>query len=79
MQLGSYQIMKNGKLLTQIPIVSAKEVIHMDSSAKSKETRRISLNGSFWVASGILLIICGSFGLRQKRKQRRKTSVDALP
>jgi D-alanyl-D-alanine carboxypeptidase len=79
--IGSYQIMKNGELLTQIPIVSAKEVIHIDPSIDpssiSKETRRISSIWPFWVASGILLFAFGSFSLMQKRKQR-KTNVDAL-
>jgi D-alanyl-D-alanine carboxypeptidase len=75
--IGSLQIKKNGELLTQIPILSAKKVTHVDPSAISTGGHRSSSNWWIWVASGILLFAYGLFSFVQKRKQRN-ASINAI-
>lgn len=72
--IGAYQIKKNGELLTQIPIVSAKEVIRSEPPTISNGERRISSNWPFWAAAGLLPLIYGTFRLMKKRRQRKLVS-----
>lgn len=73
--IGNYQIKKNGELLTQIPIVSAKQVIHVDPAPITKEvSQSSSVNWPFWMVAGILLFALVSFSLTQKRKQQKLIS-----
>lgn len=73
--IGEYQIKKNGEILTQIPIISAKEVIHVDPAPITKEvSQSSSTNWPFWVVAGLLLFALGSFILMQKRKQQKLIS-----
>ncbi|MCY9670116.1 D-alanyl-D-alanine carboxypeptidase [Paenibacillus alginolyticus] len=70
--IGDYQIKKNGKLLSQIPIVSAKEVVHAEPSPINKEKSESSKSSSywpFWVAAVIVLFALGiylNFSRREK-------------
>ncbi|SDO12122.1 D-alanyl-D-alanine carboxypeptidase [Paenibacillus sp. yr247] len=73
--IGDYQIKKNGELLTQIPIVSSKQVIHTDPSPINQEvSQSSSTNWPFWIVAGIVLFAFGSFSLIQKRKQQKLIS-----
>ncbi|NRF94209.1 D-alanyl-D-alanine carboxypeptidase [Paenibacillus frigoriresistens] len=69
--IGDYQIKKNGKLLTQIPIVSAKEVVHAEPSPTSNEVSQSSSSTywPFWVAAGIVLFALGIY-LNLSRREK---------
>lgn len=70
--IGDYQIKKNGKLLTQIPIVSAKEVVHAEPSPISNEVSQSSSSTTywpFWVAAGIVLFALGIY-LNLSRREK---------
>ncbi|MBP1967271.1 D-alanyl-D-alanine carboxypeptidase family protein [Paenibacillus aceris] len=73
--IGDYQIKKNGEMLMQIPIVSAKEVIQVDTAPITKGiSQSSSTNWPILVIAGLLLLALGSFILMQKRKQQKLTS-----
>ncbi|TXK83787.1 D-alanyl-D-alanine carboxypeptidase family protein [Paenibacillus sp. N3.4] len=72
--IGAYQIKKNGELLTQIPIVSAKEVIRSEPFTSSSEKSNASSNWPFWTAAVLLLIGYASFRRMKKRRQRAQVS-----
>ncbi|WP_261300717.1 D-alanyl-D-alanine carboxypeptidase family protein [Paenibacillus andongensis] len=73
--IGDYQIKKNGEMLMQIPIVSAKDVIHVDPVPNNKEvSQSSSTNWPYWVVAGLLLLAMGSIILIQKRKQQKSIS-----
>ncbi|MFD0695613.1 D-alanyl-D-alanine carboxypeptidase family protein [Paenibacillus sp. GCM10027628] len=76
--IGAYQIKKNGELLTQIPIVSTKEVAPIDPPKPSSGVVRTTSMWWLWVAVGMLPFAYGLFSLSQKRKQRKRASASML-
>jgi D-alanyl-D-alanine carboxypeptidase len=67
--IGSFQIMEDGKLLKQIPIVSAKDVSLPILVANRKTDS--APKWPLWLAGGLLLIAYGSFRIVKKRRQRK--------
>ncbi|NRF93204.1 hypothetical protein HQN89_19725 [Paenibacillus frigoriresistens] len=71
--IGAYQIKKNGELLTQIPIVSAKEVTHSDPAPMiSHDLVRTSSTWWYWLVAGIMLFAYGLYSWMKKRSQRKQ-------